>query len=262
MNKKIFLTAILIGSFLTACDAETPTGIPGPQGDKGDPGLQGPKGNDGIQGPTGLTGPKGDTGPQGPAGEQGLQGDVGPQGPQGIPGIQGLQGPKGDQGLQGPKGTGLLTAFDDLGQKYIVLGLLSTETIGLYNPSNKNIVTASIDLLKNGVWDDLTPLYVSMKLEYLGLNCSDWIKSETFPENVVFASGENNSERYEVWGKWTPPSELEGIVYSVRKAPDWKCVNVTPYHPVGEYTLVKPSQKPLTGSNTGRIYSMSLPSDI
>lgn len=93
-----------------AMTSSSGSGIPGPQGPKGDPGkdftydmftveqlnaLKGPKGD---KGDTGLQGPKGDTGEQGKQGIQGPKGDTGEQGIQGEKGEQGLQG---EQGLKG-----------------------------------------------------------------------------------------------------------------------------------------------------------------
>ena len=100
-----------------------PTGLLGPQGERGEQGIQGPQGIQGEVGPQGPQGIQGEVGPQGP---QGIQGEVGPQGPQGIQGErgepgeggpQGPQGPQGEQGLIGPMGAScILNQVIDNGQ--------------------------------------------------------------------------------------------------------------------------------------------------
>jgi hypothetical protein len=83
------------------------TGLPGPQGQKGDTGApgsigpQGVKGDTGATGATGAQGPKGDTGATGATGSAGAKGDTGATGPAGP---QGPAGAKGDTGAAGPAG--------------------------------------------------------------------------------------------------------------------------------------------------------------
>ena len=75
-----------------------PTGLPGPQGERGE---QGPAGRTGLKGEAGLSGA---TGPPGLIGASGLKGDKGPQGIRGPKGDTGLQGPPGQRGSQGQAG--------------------------------------------------------------------------------------------------------------------------------------------------------------
>ena len=101
------------------------SGVPGPEGPRGEPGLQGPRGFDGEQGPPGergedgergemgpigntgapgATGATGPTGPEGPAGADGVDGAPGTQGPPGIAGPDGPPGSTGPEGAEGPPG--------------------------------------------------------------------------------------------------------------------------------------------------------------
>jgi hypothetical protein len=77
-----------------------PSGLQGPQGERG------AAGQDGAQGATGETGAQGERGETGATGDQGAVGAQGDRGPIGVTGAQGDRGPIGVTGAQGDPGAG------------------------------------------------------------------------------------------------------------------------------------------------------------
>ena len=79
-----------------------PTGLAGPQGERGETGAAGAQGDRGVQGDPRSRGERGPQGDRGAAGERGVAGDRGAAGERGQVGAQGSQG---DQGAQGERGS-------------------------------------------------------------------------------------------------------------------------------------------------------------